>query len=29
MKNLDNRVEDALPIINKIMSELEATQKNQ
>src|SRR6056300_1863425 len=27
MKNLDNRVEDALPIINKIMSELEATQE--
>ena len=27
MKNLDNRVEDALPIINKIMSELEATQQ--
>ena len=24
MKNLDNRVEDALPLINKIMSELEA-----
>jgi len=27
MKNLDNRVEDALPIINKIMSELEATKE--
>ena len=27
MKNLDNRVEDALPIINKIMSELEATKQ--
>ena len=27
MKNLDARVEDALPIINKIMSELEATQE--
>src|SRR6056300_953665 len=27
MKNLDNRVEDALPIINRIMSELEATQE--
>ena len=27
MKNLDNRVEDALPIINRIMSELEATQQ--
>src|SRR6056300_1156626 len=27
MKNLDNRVEDALPIIYKIMSELEATQE--
>jgi hypothetical protein len=27
MKNLDNRVEDALPIINKIMSELEATEQ--
>ena len=27
MKNLDDRVEDALPIINKIMSELEATKQ--
>jgi len=27
MKNLDNRVEDALPIINRIMSELEATKE--
>src|SRR5210317_2253689 len=27
MKNLDNRVEDALPLINRIMSELEATQE--
>ena len=27
MKNLDDRVEDALPIINKIMSELEATKE--
>jgi hypothetical protein len=27
MKNLDNRVEDALPIINRIMSELEATKQ--
>jgi len=29
MKNLDSRVEDAFPIINKIMSELEATQPEQ
>ena len=27
MKNLDSRVEDAFPIINKIMSELEATKE--
>ncbi len=29
MKNLDNRVEDALPLINKIMSELEAPKEEQ
>ena len=29
MKNLDNRVEDALPLINNIMSELEAPKEEQ
>ena len=29
MKNLDNRVEDALPLINRIMSELEAPKEEQ
>jgi len=29
LKNLDNRVEDALPLINKIMSELEAPKEEQ
>ena len=29
MKNLDNRVENALPLINKIMSEIEATTEEQ
>ena len=29
MKNLDNRVEDALPLINRIMSELETTTTEQ
>ena len=29
MKNLDNRVEDALPLINRIMSELEAPKEEE
>ena len=29
MKNLDSRVEDALPLINRIMSELEAPKEEE